>query len=83
MSKRDKILKKWRQNTPKEEKLETVLAVINYYFEGYRQRGSHIIVEDTRLDEEGIQLILAIKNGQKIKGFYLRRIANIIKELEF
>ncbi len=82
MSKREKTIFKWLNNTPTEEKLETVLGIIEYYFESYRQKGSHIIVKDMRLAEQGLSLNFAIKNGQKVKGFYLQRIAKLIKQVE-
>lgn len=55
MSRTEKSLEKWLENTPVEERKETVIAMLERYFEGQYQEkpGSHIVVWDDRLKEIG------------------------------
>lgn len=87
MAKRDKLLEKWRNNTPKEAPVSEVEAVVNYYFRDSRvkgRRGSHnIVVKDERfkgIGEFGAlgRLEIPVKSGQKIKGIYLQKIVRAI-----
>jgi hypothetical protein len=88
MSTRKKTLEKWKHNTPREEVRDTVIAIIDYYFNGkYTQNAtSHITIKDKRLVEQGITgtagiLVIPISGGQKVKGFYLKKLVHAIEIL--
>ncbi len=53
MSKREKLLNHWRRNAPTAEPIDKVRAVIDHFFAEASVRwegGSHIIIEDKRLE---------------------------------
>jgi hypothetical protein len=86
MSTRKKTLENWKYRTPKEEVRDTVIAIIDYYFSGkYTQSSSsHIMIKDKRLQEHGVTdivgvLTVPISGGQKVKGFYLKRLVRAIE----
>jgi len=88
LSKREKLLRKWLNNPPKEVKKDEVLAVLDYYFSGkYENKpGSHIVITDDRLKDDPrcgpmCDFTVPIKGGQKVKGFYIKRLAEILKYL--
>jgi hypothetical protein len=89
MSKHEKKLKKWLENTPTDAPKEEVVAVLDRCFSGQWRfvRGSHIVVQDDRLAShpdygpEG-DFDIPVKGGQKVKGVYLRRLAQTIQLLE-
>ena len=88
MSKVDKTLKKWLTNTPKDVPKDRVIALIKRFFPGqYRQEGgSHIVIQDDRLigiHGYGLEgdFDIPTKGGQKVKGFYLKKLAHTIKLL--
>ncbi|MBW1896650.1 MAG: hypothetical protein JRI47_06295 [Deltaproteobacteria bacterium] len=89
MSKYDKKLKKWLENTPTDVPKQQVVAVLDRCFSGQWRflRGSHIVVQDDRLigypgyGPEG-DFDIPVKGGQKVKGVYLKRLAQTIKLLE-
>jgi len=86
----EKKLEKWLNNTPKYEPKEKVLPVLKRFFAGqYEQKSSsHIVVQDDKLklfpNKYGPngEFDIVIKGGQKVKGFYLKRLAQTIKLLE-
>ena len=89
MTKVDKTLEKWLKNPPKEAPRGEVLAIIKRFFPGQYEtkRGSHIVIRDERLvglrdyGPDG-SFDIPVKGGQKVKGFYLKRVARTIKLLE-
>jgi hypothetical protein len=88
MSTRKKTLEKWKNNTPKEENRETVIAMIENYFSGnYTQNAtSHIMIKDKRLHEHGITdiagvLTIPISGGQHVKGKYLKKLVQAIETI--
>jgi len=91
MAKVDKLLEKWLNNTPKDEPKDKVLAIIERFFPSqYEQKsGSHIIIQDDLLKnipEYGPigEFGVVVSGGQKVKGYYLKRlvkIINLLKEL--
>ena len=89
MAKVEKILDKWLNNTPTDEPIEKVNAIIERFFSGqYSQSSSsHIVIQDDRL--KGFHdygpagdFTVIVKSGQRVKGRYLRRLALTIKLLE-
>jgi hypothetical protein len=93
MSKREKLLDKWRRNAPTAEPVDKVLAVIDHFFaqaEVNWQGGSHIIIEDQRLKGiDGFDALghfeIPVRGGQKVIGKYLERLVkaiDILAELE-
>jgi len=89
MTKVDKTLEKWLNNTPKDAPKERVVAIIKRFFSGqYEQRsGAHIVIQDDRLKGypdcgPAGDFTVAITGGQKVKGHYLQRLAQIIRFLE-
>ena len=89
MARVDKILEKWRNNPPKEAPKERVLSILKRYFpKNYEEKpGSHIVIRDDRLKgmpdygPDGT-FDVPVKGGQKVKGYYLKRLARTIKLLE-
>ena len=89
MSRADKKLKRWFNNPPKDVPKEEVLAIVKRFFPGQHKQksGSHIVIQDDRLigipgyGPEG-DFDIPIKGGQRVKGFYLKRLASTIKLLE-
>ena len=88
MAKIDKLLNRWSENPPREENVDTVLAVLDRFFEGrYRKvSGSHIVVSHPDLAgkrEYGPQgeFTIPVKGGQKVKGQYVRDLVEVILSL--
>jgi hypothetical protein len=88
MGQREKLLERWRHNTPKDVPVDEVEAVVEYYFSDSRvegRRGSHrIVIRDRRLRNRGEfgplgQLIIPVKGGQRVKGVYLAMLATAIE----
>ncbi|MFH1983939.1 MAG: hypothetical protein ABIL58_19030 [Pseudomonadota bacterium] len=88
MAKVDKTLEKWRQNTPTDVPVDKAIGIIERFFPGQFQqnRTSHIVVQDDRL--KGIygygpdgDFTVPVSGGQKVKGKYLKRLAETIKYL--
>lgn len=89
MSQVKKTLDKWLNNPPKEVPKEKVLAILDRFFHGQYEKkgGSHIPVQDHRLigfPEYGPNgdFSIIIKGGQKVKGYYLQKLAETIMLLE-
>ena len=89
MAKVDKILDKWINNTPTDEPLGRVKAIIDRFFSGQysESSGSHIVIQDDMLKgfydygPEG-DFTVVVTGGQKVKGRYLKRLSLTIKLLE-
>lgn len=91
MSKADKKIEKWQNNPPTDERIDAVEAALKRFLPGHYEKkpGSHIIVRHESLknvEDFGPlgELAIPVKGGQKVKGFYLRRLAlaiNLIKGL--
>jgi len=88
MAKVDKILDRWLNNTPTDEPIERVIAILNRFFPDQyeHKRGSHIVVRDERLI--GIQgygpdgdFDIPVKGGKRVKGWYLKKLAYTIEFL--
>lgn len=87
MSRLDKTIQKWRSNTPNEIKKDEIFPVLDEYFQDYEiKKGSHIVVRDDRLSRHpkcfNSEFTIAIKNGRKIKGVYLKLVLELINYLE-
>jgi len=85
----DKLIDKWIYNTPKDAPKDQVISVIKRFFQDqYEQKtGSHIIIQDDRLigiNDYGPNgdFSVAISGGQKVKGWYLKKLASTIRLLE-
>ena len=88
MAKVTKILVRWLNNTPTDARIDKVISILDRYFPGkYEQNStSHIVVTDERL--KGVpncgpdgDFSIPVKGGQKVKGFYLKRLAGMIEFL--
>jgi|WetSurMetagenome_2_1015567.scaffolds.fasta_scaffold02398_13 hypothetical protein len=89
MGKAEKRLKSWSQNTPPDAPVGEVKAVLKRYFPGkYEEKaGSHIVVRHEKLkgcQEFGIngEFTIPVKSGQKVKGWYLKRLVRAIELVE-
>lgn len=85
MSKVDKKLKRWLQNTPTDAPKDSVLAIIERFFpDQWKEEGSsHVLIQDDRLI--GIpdygpagDFTVVIKGGQRVMAPYLKRLAQTI-----
>lgn len=91
MAKREKKLKKWEENPPKEAPIDEVNAIIEYHFPGIldnKKRGSHSVriknkalIGKQNFGPDG-GFDVPIKGGQKVKGIYLQKLAIAIKILQ-
>lgn len=89
MTKVDKLLDKWLENTPTDAPIDSVKAILDRFFPNHwDQKGSsHIVVWDKKLiglpgyGPKG-DFSIPVKGGQKVKGFYLKRLSATIKLLE-
>ncbi len=89
MTKRDKTLTKWKNNTPKEVRRDSVEAILDYYFKGqYRWEGtSHVVLQDDRLLKyENYkpygEISIPCKNGKKFRGRYIKELIKVIEILD-
>ena len=89
MGRPEKILKKWRQNRPKEAKFQEVKTVLDAYFSGKweKKTGSHIVVRHESLKNvQGFgpmgEFTVVKKGGQKVKGHYLKILLKAIDIIE-
>ncbi len=89
MSKAEKRLKKWKNNTPKQVPRHEVEAMLDRYFPGEWEfkSGSHIVV--TNEDLKGVEdygpdgdFDIPIKGGQQVKGVYLKKLVYTIDLLK-
>ena len=84
MSKRAKLLVRWRDNPPISEELEAVKAVLEHYAIQYTQP-DHIVLHDDRLNAfpevQGGDLTIPVSGGHKVKGFYIRRLVQALELL--
>jgi hypothetical protein len=89
MSRVDKKIEKWLKNTPTDEPVDSVKAIIERFFSGQHSlsSGSHIVIQDDRL--KGVQgygpagdFTVCVSKGKRVKGRYLYRLAHTIKLLE-
>ena len=86
MGRREKLLEAWRQKPNPEAEVESVEAILKYYFADTftkAEGGSHQLrVSHPALYGHphfiGGGLSVPVKGGQSVKGFYLKRIAEAI-----
>lgn len=84
MSTREKTLQTWKNNTPIDAPIDSVMSVIEHYFGKQVQNGSHIMIKDERLqgwdgsDIAGV-LTVCVAGGQKVKGYNLKNLASAIE----
>lgn len=91
------IVTGWQESTPNEEKVRTVINVIEEIFQEckWNKRGSHIIVTDNRLSYYRKKINQYDKRvppsgsfhvptvqGKKVKGYNLLKIIHMIKIVE-
>lgn len=86
--------KKKRNEKLPELRAEEVENIIEFFFENYEhKRGSHIIIQDSRLERYGEinllsdygrlgQLTIPVKSGQKVKSVYVRKLIEAIEICE-
>jgi anaerobic ribonucleoside-triphosphate reductase len=88
----EELIDKWLNNTPAEDSVEKVERILIKYFGAdsvnKRSGGSH----QYRVKHPSLQglpgfgiaghLSVPVKNGTKVKGFYLKRIAQAVKRFE-
>ncbi len=84
-----KLYKKWSSQIPVEARANEVRTFIDYYFAGeWNQDGtSHIIIRSERLQQfEEFkpygEITVPVKSGNRVKGFYIKKILKGIKLLE-
>jgi len=88
MSKRQKLINKWKNNTPTTAKRREVEGILNIYFPGEYalEKSSHIVVDSEKLKflksaPLGI-LTIPLTNGRHVKGRYLKDLMRVIEEIE-
>lgn len=89
MSRVDKKIGRWLENPPTDAPRDEVVAVVRRFFAGRYEfkTGSHIVIRDDRLigvpnyGPNG-DFSIPVSGGQKVKGVYLRRLAETISLLE-
>lgn len=89
MTKRDKLLKNWKTNTPTTAKRSEVESILDIYFPGEYSLdgGSHIVVESEQLkllqstSPYGI-LTIPLKSGRHVKRVYLKKLIKVIEEIQ-
>jgi hypothetical protein len=86
MGKADKRLRNWLENAPTDAPVDQVRSVLKRYFpQGHKEKpGSHIVAWDQSLiGREGFgptgDFTIPVKGGQRVKGYYLERLARAIK----
>ncbi|MGA3287142.1 MAG: hypothetical protein ABSD46_06930 [Bacteroidota bacterium] len=85
MSTRKKTLEKWKYNTPVDAPIDSVKAIIDYYFGEFEQNAtSHMVIKDEDLKKNGITeiagfFVIPVSGGQKVKGRYLKRLVEAIE----
>ncbi len=89
MGRAEKRLQKWLDNPPKDAPVDEVRAVLDRHFHGKIRSasGSHIVVADERLAhysgfEPFGEFAIPVKGGQRVKGYYLQRLARAVKIAE-
>ena len=89
MARADRRIRNWLKNAPTEAPVEQVRSALKRYFPNQydEKAGSHIVVWDERLKgHEGFgpggDFSIPVKGGQKVKGFYLERLAKAIQIIE-
>ena len=89
MTRVEKKLDRWIDNTPKDAPKDEVLSMLDRFFpDRYEMKsGSHIVVRDSRL--KGIpdygpdgDFDIPVQGGQRVKGFYLKKLAQAIRFLQ-
>lgn len=95
-----RLIRELKERRKRNEKLaelraEEVENIIRFFFEKYEhKRGSHIIVQDSRLKKYRElnqsspygrlgHLTIPIKSGQKVKSFYVEKLIEAIEICEF
>jgi hypothetical protein len=89
MSRAEKKISRWLENPPTDAPKDEVIAVVQRFFAGRFEfkAGSHIVVRDERLrgypnyGPDG-DFTIPVRGGQKVKGVYLKRLAETISLLE-
>jgi len=92
MSRIEKRLRRWRENTPAAVPKKEIVGVLDRYFPGRHEgkSGSHIVVRDPRLRNladfgPNGEFTVVVESGQRVKRRYLKRVAQavaIIEEME-
>lgn len=89
MSKINKTLTKWSINTPTDAPIDKVIALIKRFFKDQYEliSGSHIVIRNDNLigrpdyGPDG-DFTVPVSGGQKVKGYYLKKLADTIILLE-
>lgn len=85
------LIDKWLNNTPSDESADTVERILVKYFgpdsvkkcgSSHQYRVKHSALVDLSNFGIGGYLSVPVKNGQRVKGFYLKNIARTVKRLE-
>jgi len=84
LSKREKLISKWRQSLPTEEEFESVRSLLEHFGFTSRFVSSHYVVHHDKLEGNphffNGELSIPVKNGRQVKGFYLR---SVLEALEY
>jgi hypothetical protein len=89
MSKRDKKLKIWKNNTPKTVPKHEVEGILKYYLpNNYSwEGGSHIVIQhDELLKYQQYkpfgEISIPCSGGQRFKGVYLKELVKVLEILD-
>jgi len=78
MSRRQKLIQRWRDSPPTEEQFEKIRSVLEYYGFTFRFGSSHPVASHPDLrDNPSFQMgeiTIPTMKGRMVKGFYLKRI---------
>ncbi|MFW6333450.1 MAG: hypothetical protein ACOC23_09155 [Thermodesulfobacteriota bacterium] len=85
MGKGQKLLDRWADNLPREARRQEVITFLDTYFPHMwtQNKSSHIVVRcDALKGFPGYQpygeISVPIKGGQKVKGFYVKRLIKAV-----
>jgi hypothetical protein len=77
MSKRQKLIQKWRDDPPPEESFDKIKSVLEYYDFEIR-KGKHWVASHDKLKElpdfQAGEIVIPTKHGRMVKRFYIKRI---------
>ena len=75
----------WIKNLPKEARVGDVKTLLNHFFPGMwgQKRSSHVVIRCEKLKsfpDYGPfgEISIPVKGGQKVKGFYIKRLVRAI-----
>ncbi|MCK5543164.1 MAG: hypothetical protein KAI40_10775 [Desulfobacterales bacterium] len=92
MTKRNKLLQKWKTNTPTTERRNKVESILDYYFPRQyafvKGGSSHIVINSEKIKNfqdltfNGTFTIPVSKGGHHIKKHYIKKLIKLLERIE-